>query len=83
MQKFEIPRAVFLVNEPWTPESGLITAAMKLKRKTIENVFSTEIAEMYIPVSRKASVINNNSRKSSKSSVNNNNAVAPQLPKVG
>ena len=82
MQKFEIPRAVFLINEPWTPESGLITAAMKLKRKTIENVFSTEIAEMYIPVSRKASVINN-SRKSSKSSVNNNNAVAPQLPKVG
>jgi len=83
LQKFEIPRAVFLINEPWTPESGLITAAMKLKRKTIENVFSTEIAEMYIPVSRKASVINNNSRKSSKSSVNNNNAVAPQLPKVG
>merc|ERR1712227_884869 len=83
LRKFEIPRAVFLVNEPWTPESGLITAAMKLKRKTIENVFSTEIAEMYIPVSRKASVINNNSRKSSKSSVNNNNAVAPQLPKVG
>merc|ERR1719447_1501114 len=31
LQKFEIPRSVYLVSEVWTPESGLITAAMKLK----------------------------------------------------
>ena len=47
LQKFEIPRAVSLINEPWTPESGLITAAMKLKRKVIEATFSNEITEMY------------------------------------
>jgi len=47
LQKFEIPRAVSLINEPWTPESGLITAAMKLKRKVIEATFSNEIMEMY------------------------------------
>jgi len=68
LQKFEIPRAVFLVSEVWTPESGLITAAMKLKRKTIENVFSAEIAEMYLPTNKKASF---------KNVPINNNAVAP------
>jgi len=47
LQKFEIPRAVCLINEPWTPESGLLTAAMKLKRKVIEATFSNEITEMY------------------------------------
>ena len=58
LQKFEIPRAVCLVSEAWTPESGLLTAAMKLKRKTIESVFSAEIAAMYFPI--KKSSINNN-----------------------
>eukprot|EP00092_Neocalanus_flemingeri_P024572 GFUD01026650.1.p1 GENE.GFUD01026650.1~~GFUD01026650.1.p1 ORF type:complete len:727 (-),score=160.71 GFUD01026650.1:215-2395(-) len=47
LEKFEIPKAVFLVSEPWTPESGLLTAAMKLKRKTLEAAFSNEIYEMY------------------------------------
>merc|ERR1719282_1611517 len=68
LQKFEIPRSVYLVSEVWTPESGLITAAMKLKRKTIENVFSAEIAQMYLPTSKKASF---------KNVPINNNAVAP------
>jgi len=45
--KFEIPQAVFLVSEPWTPESGLITAAMKLKRKSLEAAFASEISNMY------------------------------------
>jgi len=45
--KFEIPQAVFLVAEPWTPESGLITAAMKLKRKSLEAAFASEISNMY------------------------------------
>ena len=50
-----------LVSEPWTPESGLITAAMKLKRKQIENVFGAEIAQMYLTVDKKANnMLNNN-----------------------
>jgi len=47
LQKFEIPQAVFLVSEPWTPESGLLTAAMKLKRKSLEAAFAEEILELY------------------------------------
>jgi len=47
LEKFEIPRSVFLVNEPWTPESGLITAAFKLKRRALENYYKDDIAELY------------------------------------
>jgi len=47
LQKFEIPRTLCLVSEPWTPESGLITAAFKLKRKSLENAYQDDIAEMY------------------------------------
>ena len=36
LQKFEIPKAVHLVVDEWTPESGMVTAAFKLKRKPIE-----------------------------------------------
>jgi len=60
LAKFEIPRAVFLVAEPWTPESGLITAAMKLKRKSIEAAFTAEISELYDNNNNQGrSVINN------------------------
>ena len=51
-----------LVSELWTPESGLLTAAMKLKRKNIEEKFSEEIAQMYLqgPGSKKENIANNN-----------------------
>lgn len=62
MQKFEVPRAVFLVSELWTPESGLLTAAMKLKRRTIEDLFSAEIAQLYLPAGKinAEKIVNNN-----------------------
>jgi len=47
LQKFEIPRTLVLEAEPWTPESGLITAAFKLKRKCLENTYQDELTEMY------------------------------------
>jgi len=61
LAKFEIPQAVFLVAEPWTPESGLVTAAMKLKRKSIELAFQESISEMYDGNNN-----NNNAKKSTK-----------------
>ena len=37
LEKFEIPKDIALVNEEWTPESGLITASFKVKRKQIRD----------------------------------------------
>jgi len=64
LAKFEIPKAVHLIAEPWTPESGLITAAMKLKRKALGDTYSSEIVNMYDANNNKAGPVN----------VNNNNS---------
>jgi len=47
LEKFEIPKQIVLIPELWTPDSGLVTAAMKLKRKDIEKKYSAEIEKMY------------------------------------
>ena len=47
LQNFEIPRAVTLCPELWTPESGLVTAAFKLKRKPIQDHYQKELKQMY------------------------------------
>ena len=48
-----------LVRDVWTPESGLLTAAMKLKRKSLETAFSAEIGELYSCVGSKTPTNNN------------------------
>jgi long-chain acyl-CoA synthetase len=47
LQKFELPGAVTLCEEPWSPDSGLVTAAFKLKRKNIQDHYQNEINKMY------------------------------------
>ncbi|TRY80383.1 hypothetical protein TCAL_14529 [Tigriopus californicus] len=47
LEKFEIPSALTLCPDPWTPESGLITAAFKLKRKVVQRQFQDRINQMY------------------------------------
>jgi len=47
LEKFEIPQAVKLVSEVWTPDLGLVTAAFKLKRKTIQDRYQHLIDRMY------------------------------------
>ena len=47
LEKFEIPKKITLVSDEWTPDSGLVTAAMKLKRKAIEQYYAREIEHMY------------------------------------
>ena len=49
LEKFEVPKKVALFLDEWTPESGLVTAAMKLKRKELENYYSNDIKKMYMP----------------------------------
>lgn len=47
LEKFEMPAKIKLLSEPWTPESGLVTAALKLKRDVVKKAFSNELAELY------------------------------------
>ena len=32
LRSFEIPKIVLIENEPWTPDNGLLTPALKIKR---------------------------------------------------
>jgi len=47
LQKFEIPGAVHLCTDLWTPDSGLVTAAFKLKRRPIQDFYQEHINRMY------------------------------------
>ena len=47
LEKFELPGAITLCNELWTPESGLVTAAFKLKRKPIQDYYHKDLKRMY------------------------------------
>ena len=56
LEKFEVPKKISLVLDEWTPESGLVTAAMKLKRKDLETRYSNEIQQMYTAMPSKNTV---------------------------
>uniref|UniRef100_A0A146SA94 long-chain-fatty-acid--CoA ligase n=1 Tax=Fundulus heteroclitus TaxID=8078 RepID=A0A146SA94_FUNHE len=47
LQRFEVPVKVRLSPEPWTPETGLVTDAFKLKRKELKNHYLSDIERMY------------------------------------
>ena len=48
LSKLEIPQAVKLVSEVWTPDTGLVTAALKLKRKNIQDHYQKLIDVMFM-----------------------------------
>lgn len=45
--KFEIPKRCKVVTDEWTPESDLVTAAMKLKRPNLERFYATTLQALY------------------------------------
>lgn len=47
LEKFEIPVKIRLSPDPWTPETGLVTDAFKLKRKELTAYYQTDIERMY------------------------------------
>ncbi|KAK1168454.1 long-chain-fatty-acid--CoA ligase 3b [Acipenser oxyrinchus oxyrinchus] len=47
LEKFETPVKVRLSAEPWTPETGLVTDAFKLKRKALKTHYQDDIERMY------------------------------------
>lgn len=47
LEKFEMPAKVKLISDPWTPESGLVTAALKLKREVLRKKYEDDLAQLY------------------------------------
>ncbi|KAL9243961.1 hypothetical protein vseg_017789 [Gypsophila vaccaria] len=47
LDKFEIPAKIKLIADPWTPESGLVTAALKLKREQLKTKFKSDLEKLY------------------------------------
>ncbi|KAJ3061938.1 long-chain fatty acid-CoA ligase [Podochytrium sp. JEL0797] len=47
LQRAEIVGHISLCPEEWTPQNGMLTAAMKLQRKEIVSRFKVQIREMY------------------------------------
>lgn len=47
LQRYEIPAAITLCKEVWSPDMGLVTAAFKLKRKDIQDKYQHDINRMY------------------------------------
>jgi len=73
LQKFEVPRKFGLVFDEWTPDSGLVTAAMKLRRRPVEDKFTDLIASLYAEL--------NSSSSSGGNELNNN--ITAQVKKSG
>lgn len=51
LRKYEIPKDVILVADEWSPDTGLVTASFKLKRKNIEQFYLERIQETFTNVS--------------------------------
>ncbi|KAI5405961.1 Long chain acyl-CoA synthetase 9 [Lathyrus oleraceus] len=47
LEKFETPAKVKLLSDPWTPETGLVTGALKIKRDIIRKTFQEELSKLY------------------------------------
>lgn len=47
LERFEIPKKIRLSAEQWTPETGLVTDAFKLKRKELKSHYQEDIERMY------------------------------------
>ena len=48
--KIEIPTKVKLCSEEWVPDSGLVTAALKIRRKQLLDFFQSDIKRLYCDV---------------------------------
>lgn len=47
LHKMEIPSKIKICSEEWMPDSGLVTAAFKLRRKNIQEHYQMDINRMY------------------------------------
>eukprot|EP01097_Dermamoeba_algensis_P001847 TRINITY_DN1713_c0_g1_i1.p1 TRINITY_DN1713_c0_g1~~TRINITY_DN1713_c0_g1_i1.p1 ORF type:complete len:716 (+),score=215.26 TRINITY_DN1713_c0_g1_i1:1-2148(+) len=48
LKTVELPKYVYVVDDEWTPENLMLTAAMKIKRSEIEKKYAKQIDAMYV-----------------------------------
>ena len=53
LSKWEIPAALHLSNEIWNPDSGLVTAALKLRRKQLYQRYSVHVQNMFSQIEQR------------------------------
>jgi len=47
LAKYAVPRAVYLVTEPWSVDNGLMTPTLKLRRPQLMQKFADQITQIY------------------------------------
>ncbi|XP_060856885.1 fatty acid CoA ligase Acsl3 isoform X1 [Metopolophium dirhodum] len=47
LERFEIPTAIIICNDVWTPDNNLVTAAFKIKRREIYDKYKVQIDNLY------------------------------------
>ena len=47
LNKMETPTKIKLCYEEWLPDTGLVTAALKIRRKNIHDYYKSEIRNLY------------------------------------
>lgn len=57
----EIPVRITLVKEEWSQDNNLLTAAFKLKRKQVNDYYSTEIRQMFEAIQTQDTISQNTS----------------------
>lgn len=53
LNKMEIPVKIHLCSDEWLPDSGLVTAALKIRRRNIHDFYKSEIRNLYNPSSNR------------------------------
>ena len=53
MQGYEIPKAVHISAEEWTPENGMLTPTFKIKREVLKRTFGTMLDALYVQLKQK------------------------------
>ena len=48
LQRFEMPAKLVLTADEWTPDSGLVTAAFKIRRRHIVDKYRDRLEEVYV-----------------------------------
>lgn len=53
LKRTQIPSKIRLVVDEWTPESGMVTASFKLRRREIERKYAEDIKQLYAELGQK------------------------------